>query len=59
MHDYYAYFNISFSAFASEKCYSSTECGPGNFCTGEGCQDDCPPGICLREFMFKLYGFDI
>ena len=48
MHDYYAYFNISFPAFASEECYSSTECGPGNFCTGEGCQDDCPPGICLR-----------
>lgn len=45
------YFNPFFSDYASDQCYSNTECGPGKFCTEDDCQDQCPPGICLREFL--------
>ena len=40
--------------YASTECYTNTECGPGKFCTEDDCQDECPPGICLRKFSLFL-----
>ena len=51
MPEYFICLNQFFSDYASDQCYSNTECGPGKFCTEDDCQDQCPPGICLRELL--------
>ena len=40
---------IAITAYQTNECYSTTECGPNKFCTEDDCQDQCPPGKCLRK----------
>ena len=51
---FYWLVTICISSAYEQTCYEHNQCGPGKFCTGDGCQDDCPPGDCLGKFIWLI-----